>query len=160
MARRYAHFFSIDENASRCSTCGCTELATCKVSYIEYDVASNEAKRNEMRRKSGQTKLPQLFINGNYLGVSVVFSFWLLFVRLLCLLRYISRTRYILRYSVPLHLLRLFAYACSFCPLPPLSLLSLSRLALTLPPSLPCNCLAVSHLYLYLLHTRLLVLLV
>lgn len=41
-----------------------------KVHYVEYDVASNEAKRNEMRSKSGQTKLPQLFINGKYIGVS------------------------------------------------------------------------------------------
>jgi len=38
------------------------------IKYVEYDVGTNEAKKVEMQQKSGQRTLPQLFINGNYIG--------------------------------------------------------------------------------------------
>lgn len=44
-------------------------LDTKKVNYSCYDVASDDAKRAEMHQRSGQRKLPQLFINGKYIGV-------------------------------------------------------------------------------------------
>ncbi|KAL6062254.1 hypothetical protein QOT17_012363 [Balamuthia mandrillaris] len=39
-----------------------------KVNYEEYDVASNEQKKLEMQQRSGQKKLPQLFIDGQFIG--------------------------------------------------------------------------------------------
>jgi len=38
------------------------------VKYLEYDVGTNEAKKNEAFSKSGTRTLPQLFINGAYVG--------------------------------------------------------------------------------------------
>jgi glutaredoxin len=44
-------------------------LDTKKVKYDCFDVASDEAKRLEMHQRSGQRKLPQLFVDGKYIGV-------------------------------------------------------------------------------------------
>jgi glutaredoxin len=44
-------------------------LDTKKVKYDCFDVASDEPKRLEMHQRSGQRKLPQLFINGKFIGV-------------------------------------------------------------------------------------------
>ncbi len=41
-----------------------------KVVYEEFDVCSDQEKREEMFKRSGQRKLPQLFINGQFIGVS------------------------------------------------------------------------------------------
>jgi len=38
------------------------------VKYLEYDVGTNEAKKNEAFGKSGVRTLPQLFIDGKYVG--------------------------------------------------------------------------------------------
>jgi glutaredoxin 3 len=43
-------------------------LDTKKVKYDCFDVASDEPKRLEMHQRSGQRKLPQLFINGKFIG--------------------------------------------------------------------------------------------
>jgi len=43
-------------------------LTHTKVTYEEFDVCSNKAKGDEMRERSGQRKLPQLFINGEFIG--------------------------------------------------------------------------------------------
>jgi glutaredoxin len=44
-------------------------LDTKKVKYECFDVASDEAKRMEMHQRSNERKLPQLFINGQFIGV-------------------------------------------------------------------------------------------
>jgi len=38
------------------------------VKYLEYDVGTNEQKKNEAFSKSGKRTLPQLFINGKFVG--------------------------------------------------------------------------------------------
>jgi len=38
------------------------------VKYLEYDVGTNEPKKLEMQQKSGKKELPQLFINGQFIG--------------------------------------------------------------------------------------------
>jgi glutaredoxin 3 len=43
-------------------------LDTKKVKYECFDVASDDAKREEMHKRSGQRKLPQLFIDGKFIG--------------------------------------------------------------------------------------------
>merc|ERR1711879_41551 len=43
-------------------------LDTKRVKYDCFDVASDEAKRVEMHQRSGQRKLPQLFVDGKYIG--------------------------------------------------------------------------------------------
>lgn len=49
-----------------------------KVNYEEYDVCSNKEKGDEMRERSGQKKLPQLFINGEFIGVCIAPNVFLL----------------------------------------------------------------------------------
>ncbi|KYR01411.1 thioredoxin domain-containing protein [Tieghemostelium lacteum] len=39
-----------------------------KIQYIEYDVASDQEKREHMKATSGSTVLPQLFVNGKFVG--------------------------------------------------------------------------------------------
>jgi glutaredoxin 3 len=39
-----------------------------KVPYIEKDVATDSAARDEMKAGSGKTELPQLFVNGVFIG--------------------------------------------------------------------------------------------
>ncbi|KAF2076889.1 hypothetical protein CYY_001792 [Polysphondylium violaceum] len=39
-----------------------------KIQYIEYDVASDTEKREKMKKSSGVSTLPQLFINDVYAG--------------------------------------------------------------------------------------------
>ncbi|EAL67927.1 thioredoxin domain-containing protein [Dictyostelium discoideum AX4] len=39
-----------------------------KIEYVEYDVASDLEKREYMKKVSGKTVLPQLFINGKFAG--------------------------------------------------------------------------------------------
>eukprot|EP01132_Coremiostelium_polycephalum_P006606 gene6606-8175_t len=38
------------------------------IQYIEYDVASDQEKREQMKAASGKTIVPQLFINGKFAG--------------------------------------------------------------------------------------------
>ena len=38
------------------------------VKYLEYDVGTNQAKKEEAFGKSGVRTLPQLFIDGKYVG--------------------------------------------------------------------------------------------
>jgi len=39
-----------------------------KVAYVEYDVASDEAKKEELRAKAGKIILPALLVDGVYKG--------------------------------------------------------------------------------------------
>ncbi|KAK5582776.1 hypothetical protein RB653_004362 [Dictyostelium firmibasis] len=39
-----------------------------KIQYIEYDVASDLERRELMKKSSGKTVLPQLFIDGKFAG--------------------------------------------------------------------------------------------
>ncbi|EFA84636.1 thioredoxin domain-containing protein [Heterostelium album PN500] len=38
------------------------------IKYIEYDVASDQEKREHMKKVSGKTELPQLFVNDKFVG--------------------------------------------------------------------------------------------
>ncbi|EGC32810.1 hypothetical protein DICPUDRAFT_49338 [Dictyostelium purpureum] len=38
------------------------------IQYIEYDVASDQERREEMKKISGKTVLPQLMIDGKFAG--------------------------------------------------------------------------------------------
>lgn len=39
-----------------------------KVAYIEYDFVSDEASQTRMRQVSGKTALPQVMVNGVFIG--------------------------------------------------------------------------------------------
>eukprot|EP01113_Clastostelium_recurvatum_P033796 TRINITY_DN450_c0_g1_i1.p1 TRINITY_DN450_c0_g1~~TRINITY_DN450_c0_g1_i1.p1 ORF type:complete len:102 (-),score=39.26 TRINITY_DN450_c0_g1_i1:85-357(-) len=39
-----------------------------RVKYEEYDIASDQARKEEMQQRSGKTTIPQLFIDGKFVG--------------------------------------------------------------------------------------------
>ncbi|EGG21358.1 thioredoxin domain-containing protein [Cavenderia fasciculata] len=39
------------------------------IQYTEYDVASDQAQREHMKKTSGKTELPQLFVNDKFVGL-------------------------------------------------------------------------------------------